>query len=137
MYSTNYFDLCVWANDGGMPGRLLYSKPDLHHHSATIIVLQNYCSTLPFTFQDIFVGWRKTTDRIMSVGIDKNTTVSQRNFYNTGQNWQASQFNYAIMIRPILSRSSIVGIDLPQAETEALTFILCRQVAQYQYRIRT
>lgn len=121
MYSTNYFDLCVWANDGGMPGRLLYSKPGFtpsfsNDNSFAKLLFDSAIYVSGY----FFVGWRKTTDRIMSVGIDKNTTVSQRNFYNTGQNWQASQFNYAIMIRPILSRSSIVGIDLPQAETESI-----------------
>ena len=122
MYNTNYFDLCVWANDGGMPGRVLYSKagftPSFSKDNSFAKLMFDSAVYVSGYF---FVGWRKTTDRIMSVGIDKNTTVSQRNFYNTGQSWEASKFNYAIMIRPILSRGSVVGIEeLPQVKTESI-----------------
>ncbi len=120
-FNTNYFDLCVWANDGGTPGRLIYSKsgftPSFNNQNRFAKLMFDSAIYVSGYF---FVGWRKTTDRIMSVGIDKNTIVSQRNFYNLGQQWKSSAYNYAIMIRPILERKTTTGIESHQSKNELI-----------------
>ncbi len=118
-FNTNYFDLCVWANDGGIPGQLIYVKSGFTPSFNNENRFQKLMFDSAIVVNDhFFVGWRKTTERIMSVGIDLNTPTSQKNFYNRGQQWEASSFNYAIMIRPIIAHQQISGMENPVTDTE-------------------
>lgn len=122
LYQTNYFDLCVWADDGGMPGEMIYTQGGFAPSFGNNHQFKKFLfDSAVFVSGYFFVGWRKTTDRIMSVGIDKNTQTTQRNFYNLGQQWVPSAYNYAVMIRPIISRNIVTS--MPPVTDEIKQFI--------------
>ncbi|MDD4746072.1 MAG: T9SS type A sorting domain-containing protein [Salinivirgaceae bacterium] len=115
-HTFNYFSLCVWSDDGGLPGKKIYSKPGF----IPTFNQQNQITKLMFDSAiyvtgSFYIGWTKSTNQPLSVGYDRNTRTSQKNFYNLGYQWIQSSYNNAIMIRPILSHdvtTSISDIDL-------------------------
>ncbi len=118
-YLTNYFTLCVWQDNGGIPGQLIYSKPgctprfNYEGHFSRILL-----DTAIFLPKSFFIGYQKNTNQFMSVGLDMSRQIPQRNFYNLGQQWVASAYPYPLMIRPIVSRNQIVGINSQPSQTE-------------------
>lgn len=70
-----------------------------------------------------YVGWLQTQADFLNVGFDVNNIANQHVFYNTGGNWQRSDINGAIMIRPQVGGdySVYTGVDsVPNAETISL-----------------
>ncbi|HON18101.1 MAG TPA: T9SS type A sorting domain-containing protein [Salinivirgaceae bacterium] len=112
LYAVNYFSICVWEDNGGIPGNLIYQKngctPKFDNHGQFAKYLFDSAIYVPRKF---FIGYQKNTNQFMSVGVDMSTQLSQRNFYNLGQQWVASSINRALMIRPIVSRKLLVGIS--------------------------
>ena len=118
-YNTNYFSLCVWSDDGGIPGRLIYSKsgftPTFNaQYPATKLMFDSAI----YVSGNFFIGWTKGTNKLLSVGYDLNTRTSQKNFYNLGFQWLPSSYNNAIMIRPILNSNPIVAVSDHEIEEE-------------------
>jgi hypothetical protein len=54
---------------------------------------------------EYYVGWIKTTERILNVGFDRNRVNNDKIFYNMGQGWQNSVFSGSLMIRPIMGKA--------------------------------
>jgi hypothetical protein len=54
---------------------------------------------------EYYVGWIKTTERILNIGFDRNTVNNDKIFYNLGQGWQNSGFSGSLMIRPIMGKA--------------------------------
>ena len=122
---SNFFDVCVWANDGGQPGELLYSK----YGNTPVRDGKFGMQYIPFDSalymrDQFFVGWSKSTTRHLSVGYDLNTTTSQKNYYNLGYEWLQSTYKGALMIRPVLSMKQILDIEeypnIPEEKTPSL-----------------
>jgi hypothetical protein len=54
---------------------------------------------------DFYIGWIKTTERMLNVGFDRNTVNNDKIFYNLGQGWVNSGFSGSLMIRPIMGKA--------------------------------
>lgn len=105
------FNLCVWANDGGKPGELLYYSPgervkyvdgmfqfvDYEINPANI-VSGSEALVVGKTF---FIGWEQPNDVLLNMGIDMNATLNNRLFYNLGFEWENSVQKGALLLRPI------------------------------------
>ena len=67
---------------------------------------------------EYYVGWIKTTERILNVGFDRNRVNNDKIFYNLGQGWQNSSFSGSLMVRTIMGKAlpeaPVVGITLPE-----------------------
>lgn len=110
--ASNFFNICVWANDGGLPGQLIYSKygnsPVIDNKFGMQYISFDSAIYMRETF---FIGWSKSTPKHLSVGYDLNTTTLQKNYYNMGTSWLQSTYRGGIMIRPVFSQNKILDID--------------------------
>lgn len=115
---TNYFELCVWADDGGSPGALLHSEPGFYPTFSAGGEFTRLRFQRPVRVSGkFFIGWTKKTPRHLSVGYDRNTTTTRKNFYNLGHEWVASGYHDALMIRPVFGRrGTATGTDDPAGE---------------------
>jgi hypothetical protein len=96
------FDLMVWANNNGVPGDIIYSQQEM-------MVTQGkgnngfytYYLTDPIAINGtFFVGWKQRSETFLNAGFDINTPQDGRQFYWLNGNWNSSQANGSIMIRP-------------------------------------
>ncbi len=106
-----YFYLCVWDDNNGKPGNLLYTKTgEKVQYSGSLNHFVRYSLDYPVPVSGPFyVGWTKTVDKVSNIGIDLNRNHKNRNFYNTGNGWVNSQFAASLMIRPVLGASPLTG----------------------------
>ncbi|MCQ2959736.1 MAG: T9SS type A sorting domain-containing protein [Bacteroidales bacterium] len=105
------FNLCVWDNENGLPGKLLYYSPTekvkfadgMFEFVEYEIVPENIVSgdkslVVGKTF---FIGWEQPNDVLLNMGIDLNTTLNNRLYYNLGFQWESSVQKGALLLRPI------------------------------------
>ena len=106
----NYFYLKVWSDNNGKPGSLLYSQIGLKpEYSNTLNEFVRYQLDSVIAVSGIFyLGYTKTVEEMLNLGLDLNRNNSSKNFYNMGTGWGNSQIPGAIMIRPIVSKNSLV-----------------------------
>ncbi len=133
------FQLCVWDNDKGMPGELLYQydttyTPDYSKsiHQFTRIPLK----TKLVVSDTIFVGFIQLTDEFINVGYDINLNSRPNIFVSTDALWYNPVNSLppgSLMIRPVFwsTNPSISGIK----EYEHTTFKLYPNPAMNFIRI--
>jgi hypothetical protein len=118
--TQDYFRIAVWDHDKslGIPGELLYTSQPVKPQYAEELnkfVTYEINDTLLVLSGEFYVGWIKTTDRILNVGFDRSTVNNDKIFYNLGQGWLNSGFSGSLMIRPIMGKAlpagPVVGID--------------------------
>jgi hypothetical protein len=118
--SQDYFRIGVWDHDKttGSPGELIYAsnpvKPQ-YENELNAFVTYEINDTLLVLSGEYYVGWIKTTERMLNVGFDRNMVNNDKIFYNLGQGWQNSGFSGSLMIRPIMGKA------LPAEPTSSAT----------------
>ncbi|MCQ2609079.1 MAG: T9SS type A sorting domain-containing protein [Bacteroidales bacterium] len=108
------FNLCIWANENGMPGELLYYSPSEkvayadgmyqfvdYEIKPSCIVSGAESLVLPKSY---FIGWEQPNDVLLNIGIDLNTSVTRRLYYNLGFEWESSVQTGALLLRPIVGK---------------------------------
>lgn len=71
----------------------------------------NYEFDSAISISDTFyVGWQQNTDKILSLGLDRNDTANSNMFYNVSGTWQSSGIPGAWMMRPILGKKTNLKI---------------------------
>lgn len=104
------FNLCVWKNDNGFPGELIYYSPSertqytngIYEFVNYDIVSENIVSDADNLVVDksFFIGWEQPNDVLLNIGLDLNANLNGRLYYNTGFKWEKSVQTGALMIRP-------------------------------------
>lgn len=121
--NTTTFNLCVWANNNGYPGTLLYYSPsekvqyanglyEFVHYDIRQenIVSGNENLVVPKTF---FIGWEQPNDVLLNLGLDLNANLNNRLFYNLGFEWENSVQTGALLMRPYFGNyTPQAGIEL-------------------------
>lgn len=99
-----YFYLMIWENDPatGKPGDLIYEQPglEINHDELPGFYTWTLDSAVEVT-DTFYIGWEKTYDQLMNIGIDRNSTNSNYKYFNITGDWQQSQLDGVIMLRPI------------------------------------
>ena len=98
------FDLMVWDDNNGIPGNILYTKEEVQVEQGEVIN-GFYTYTIPdgVLLNNIFyVGWRQRSETFLNAGLDINTSNAGRQFYWLNGEWNQSQINGSIMIRPVV-----------------------------------
>ncbi|HUS86109.1 MAG TPA: T9SS type A sorting domain-containing protein [Bacteroidales bacterium] len=110
------FDIVIWSESNGIPGSLLYEQnevtvdPGEAVNGYTSYVLDD---PLPVNGY-FFVGWRQRSETFLNAGLDFNTPASGKQYYFINGNWNMSQVNATLMIRPIVGPEIIsTGINIP------------------------
>lgn len=110
MESATTFNLCIWADNYGSPGELLYYatsekqqyEDGLYQFVRYAIEPENIVSGADNLVVDktFYVGWEQPNDVLLNVGMDLNTKLNNTLYYNTGFQWEASNQTGALLIRP-------------------------------------
>ncbi|HAW58793.1 MAG TPA: hypothetical protein DCX03_07250 [Bacteroidales bacterium] len=103
--NEQYFYLCVWDDNNGLPQNLLYDtivKPDF---SDEIYDFQTFVFEKPIPIRNAFyVGFITTTDDNLNIGFDRSRNSSAMNLFNIDGQWLPSQYKGSLMIRPFVGK---------------------------------
>lgn len=101
-----YFTLMVWDDNNGQPGNVLYSLPSqLPEHAEDYLDFINYYLEEPLAVSGTFyVGFYQNTNVQLNLGFDQNNDARGHFFYKTSNDWRASYYKGAPMIRPVLGK---------------------------------
>lgn len=113
------FHLNVWNDFFGEPGEIIYSKvghEPVFEDSLNMFATYKLDSTLkiePGRFPNLifYVGWQQTTSDNLNIGFDFNNDASENSFYRTFGGWSQSLFKGAVMMRPVLGKMKVVGLQ--------------------------
>ena len=104
------FRLAVWADNNGMPGELIYShrvsRPAFRDSMNMFVAYKLEKPLYIARNQRFYVGWIQQTEGFLNIGYDANRTYEGKNFYSLSSTaqWMASDFQGALMIRPIFCK---------------------------------
>ena len=127
------FHICVWADQGGLPGELLYmseetcypgSESGMPEFNRYRIVAE---PGLVITDTIVYVGWKQVSEEFLNLGYDVNRNNLSRTFVNISGEWfnpGNSLIPGSLMIRPVFgSRNVITGTpEIPDSGTEILVY---------------
>ncbi len=131
--SDKLFLLTVWADNGGVPGTVLYEDQLFFPRSPEYRIGKNLFSTYYFldtmkvhvggTF---YIGWRQFGPERLNVGLDRNIINNDKTFFSVdnGISWNESQIEGSVMIRPIFSTSLDPLLGITMKTSEELSFVL-------------
>jgi hypothetical protein len=103
--SSFIFKLRVWADNKGVPGKILYDEynEDFTPKLVKNNQFYNYILAEGVPVSDKFyVGWVQTQESYMNVGFDLNNNNQQNLFFNISGGWEHSQMKGSLMLRPIV-----------------------------------
>ncbi|MGD0582493.1 MAG: T9SS type A sorting domain-containing protein [Bacteroidales bacterium] len=125
--NSNYttFNLMVWDDNSGIPGNVISSQDGMSvAQGPGLNGFQTYVLTNPVEVNgDYYVGWQQTSQTFLNAGFDFNTPNAGRQLYYLNGNWNESQANGSIMIRPVFGpRIATTGIVDIKAEPQKLKF---------------
>ncbi len=107
------FDLMVWDDNDGMPGKVLYSQEEVMvEQGAAINGFHTYILPEGVMVNSIFyVGWKQRSETFLNAGFDINTPHNERLFYWINGNWSLSGKTGSIMIRPVVGSPIATSIN--------------------------
>ncbi|MGN0033707.1 MAG: T9SS type A sorting domain-containing protein [Candidatus Limimorpha sp.] len=109
----NLFDICVWKDNNGKPGEMVYSLenqlPKWDDELIYKFAFYKFDETVKVN-STFYVGIRQQSSKSINIGFDTSNDNSQYNFYNTGDGWKNSSFPGSIMIRPVMGMAYFVGV---------------------------
>ncbi len=109
-----YFYLMVWDNDPqtGLPGTLIHEQQGAYIDFTKANEFQTYLLDSSFAVADTFyIGWKKTKDQFMNVGLDLNTTGENHKYYNKNGYWKSSSFDGELLVQPVFGKANHIGIN--------------------------
>ena len=110
--SKKYFYLTIWEDDGsGQPGEAIYTQEGtLPEYKDELNQFYSYTiDTILILEGDFYVGWIQTTEDMLNIGFDVNTTIDNKIFYNISGDWINSKYNGSLMIRPVFGKALITS----------------------------
>jgi hypothetical protein len=94
--SSKSFRLCIWYNDKGLPGELIYPKdPEQspYLYPDTLHGLNEFArytlDTLLIVSDTIYVGWQQTTEEFLNLGYDINNANKKNILTNITGTWKS------------------------------------------------
>ena len=110
------FDLMVWSDNSGLPGEAIYTQEEMAvTQGQGINGFYTYVLNDPQAVNgDYYVGWKQRSETFLNAGFDLNTPHGDRQFYWLNGDWNPSQANGSLMIRPVfgepIKTTSVTGI---------------------------
>ena len=103
------FLLCVWENNKGIPGNLIYNSDEDEPYTPNYGKGINEFTRIPIeedliVSDTIFVGFTQLTDEFINVGYDINLNSTANIFVNTDAIWYSPENSIqpgSLMIRPV------------------------------------
>jgi hypothetical protein len=122
------FRLCVWKDEGGLPGDLIYMAPDVSTpgDDLTFLGFNTYRfpddADLIITDTSFFAGWKQTSEEFQNLGYDVNRNNLSRIFVNISGDWfnpGGSLIPGTPMIRAVFGSADFATAD-PEVPAEAM-----------------
>jgi hypothetical protein len=103
------FDLMVWSDNNGIPGDVIYTQEDVTVRQGDgINGFYTYILNNPQAINGTFyIGWKQRSEAFLNAGFDVNTPHGDKQFYWLNGNWNPSQANGSLMMRPVVGRPVI------------------------------
>ena len=125
--SQDYFRIGIWNHDKSTssPGELIYTSEPVqpqYEEELNKFITYEINDTILVLDDEFYVGWIKTTERMLNVGFDRNIVNNDKIFYNLGQGWLNSGFSGSLMIRPIMGKALPVepGVGIESTPEKSL-----------------
>lgn len=101
------FDLMVWSDNNGIPGDIVYIQEEMTvKQGEGINGFYTYILNDPQPVNGIFyIGWKQRSETFLNGGFDVNTPHGDKQYYWLNGNWNLSQANGSLMIRPVVGRA--------------------------------
>ena len=109
------FSLCVWENDGGKPGELLYQEDNftpIYERGMNQFHIYKFKEAV-FVEKSFFVGWINETYKVYSLGYDFNHDNKNQVFYNLNGDWESLSRGVP-MIRPVLGEDFVMPVSISE-----------------------
>jgi hypothetical protein len=127
------FNLCVWKDDGGKPGELIYLAPDEFTPDLDTEMPEfkrypiSIDTDLVVTDTSIYVGWKQVTDEFLNLGYDINRDNISRIFVNTSGEWfnpGSSIIPGSLMIRPVFGSKAVItgSAEIPETPLDIVLY---------------
>lgn len=118
--SQQYFDLIVWADNGGKPGAELYRKSGKRpEFESELFKFHNYKFENPIPVSgNFYVGMEQVTNNNLNIGFDLNTNHQTEIFYNITGSWNTTSYEGSLMIRPVLGSSDVAFVGIGEDEVK-------------------
>lgn len=109
----NYFYAVVWDNQNGTPYSIIYEQAGFEIDHNNLNNFQTFEFDEPVSLSDTFyIGWMKTTENLMNVGLDLNYSGPNKKFYSIYNGiWSTSSYDGAIMMQPIFGDVNQANIN--------------------------
>jgi hypothetical protein len=85
------FSLCVWENDNGKPGEILYKEDNfspVYEKGMNQFHIYKFKKAV-FVKKSFFIGWINDTYKVYSLGYDFNHDNKNQVFYNFSGDWES------------------------------------------------
>ncbi len=108
---SQFFDLVVWRDNNGKPGQEIYRQDNLKvKWNKGIYPFTTYkLDTGVVVSGTFYVGYQQQAQSL-NVGFDTNHDASNDIFYFADNAWYKTNFKGALLIRPVLGQSLILGV---------------------------
>ena len=106
--------LQIWNDNNGEPGDTLYTGiSSFPISSDSLNAFLSYKLSRPlFLRGTIYIGWTQLSSELLNIGLDRNTTLSDKAFYKiSGSTWKKSSIQGAVMLRPRFGTNTFLGIN--------------------------
>ncbi len=138
-----YFYLVIWDNDPetGKPGDIIYEQPGLEIDRKKLPGFMKWQLDSAVTVSDTFyIGWKKTYQQIMNIGVDRTSTDNNYKYYNITGHWMNSTVDGVIMMRPVfgdvnlanISENKTNNINVYPNPVQNFLFVKCNENFSYQ-----
>ncbi len=118
--SRKYFYLTIWKdtiNDKTKkhePGKVIYQREAVRpEYEGELNKFHDYfIDDTTLVLDGVFyVGWIQTVPEMLNIGLDLNRNKSDKIFYNLGGDWQNSDYEVALMIRPFFGKELTLPVE--------------------------
>lgn len=110
------FYICVWADNNGRPGDLIYKDTQRRHpRFEGLNEFVRYDLETDVNVQGtIYVGFQQAVFGYMNLGFDRSGDASAYIFYQAETEWQQSFLKGALMLRPVLGPRTTLSAEAPE-----------------------
>ena len=116
------FYLCVWSDDGGKPGSLLYKSSQYSY--PRFDSLNQYCryplERSLVVSGTVYVGFEQHSTNYINIGFDRSNNSCDKIYYYTSGSWHQSYLSGSLMMRPYFGQRAVVGMQTAESENIAI-----------------
>ena len=110
--SLLYFNLMVWSDNNGKPGDVIYEQNNVEvHWSSNLYGFYTYTLDKPVVLSGVFYVGLQQQQEDLNIGFDANDDAQSKIFYYTNNNWYQTSYQGALMIRPVIGKSIVLGTE--------------------------